>query len=169
MAKSQMPVTPTWSALLDPDRETFKRLRAAPLASTRLVQCGAGRDAVVIPLQRGLAALDVLKLLVEHGYSVLADYTRHELIVIVEGGWAHLWGDIEGVRVLSRGVWLLVPVRGGDGSVTAAWLSRPRWDVGDDRHSEQALTGVSVGVEARQLYDALTMVDKPLVSLAMAS
>ncbi|MBV9024659.1 MAG: hypothetical protein JO362_12910 [Streptomycetaceae bacterium] len=169
MAKSHKPVTPTWSALINPDRETFKRLCAATLASTRLVQCGAGRDAVVIPLQRGLAALDVLKLSVKHGYSVLADYTRHELIVIVEGGLAHLWGDVEGVRVLSLEVWLLVPVRGADGSLAAAWLSRPRWDVRDDRHGEPALTGVSVGIEACQLYDALTVVDKPLVSLAVAS
>ncbi|MFF3460436.1 hypothetical protein ACFYXH_40400 [Streptomyces sp. NPDC002730] len=173
MAKSRKPVTPTWAALLVPDDNTLARLRAARSGATRFVQCGGGRDAVVIsPLQRGLAALDALTLPVEDGHTVLADHSRQELIVVVEDGWMHLWEEIPGVRVLSLGAWLLVPVPGSDGSFAATWLSRPTQDVPApwrDQETEPILAGMSAGVDARELYDALATVDRPVVASVVAS
>src|SRR4051812_11786257 len=126
MANSPKP-TPTWAALLVPDTTTLARLRDAGPGATRFVQCGnSGWDAVVIaPQQRGLAALDALGLPVKDGYSVLADHSRQELIVIVDDGWRHLWAEAAGVRVLPPGAWLLLPSPGFDGSYAATWLSRP--------------------------------------------
>ncbi|WP_086708920.1 hypothetical protein [Streptomyces antimycoticus] len=163
MVDSRKPVTPTWAALLDLDTNTHARLRDAGSGATRFVQCGDGRDAVVItPLQRGLAALDALRLPVEHGHAVLADHSRQELIVIVEEGWTHLWEEARGVRVLSCGDWLLVPTPGFDGSYAATWLSRPREQAGS------SLAGMSAGgVDVRDLYYALNSLDRPVVPPAV--
>ncbi|MGP9023184.1 hypothetical protein ACT1U9_32870 (plasmid) [Streptomyces sp. BR1] len=168
MAKSRKPVTPSWARLIDPDAKTSEQLRDASPAATLLVQCGGIRDAVVIaPLQRGLAVLDHLGLPVEDGYSVLADHLRQELIVLVAGGTAPELETTQGVRVLSHGHWLLVPAQGGDGSLAAAWLSRPktagprhRWVDADEQPS---LGRVPVAISTTDLRDALTAVDKPVV------
>ncbi|WP_050502314.1 hypothetical protein [Streptomyces monomycini] len=167
MAQSPKQTTPTWGALLDPDAATYKRLRAAGRGATQLVQCGGGRDAVVIaPLQRGLAALDAMDLPVTDGYAVLADHIRQELIVLVEGGRAAAWKGVAGVRVLSRGSWLLAPARGRDGALASAWLSQPAgpspaWG---DTGSGPCLSGVRVAVDVRALCDALATIDRPAVS-----
>ncbi|QKV97120.1 hypothetical protein HUT19_40090 [Streptomyces sp. NA02950] len=170
MAKSSNSVTSTWGALHAPDAQTFGRLQNAGSGATRLVACGGGRDAVVIsPLQRGLAALDGLDLPVEDGLSVLADHMRQELIVLVEDGSAPLWADVQGVRVLSLGSWLLVPTPGGDGSLAAAWLSPPKHNtaaVWTDQDGQPSLGQVPVAVDARDLHDALSTVDRPTVPSA---
>ncbi|MGD6765973.1 hypothetical protein ACOKM5_44330 [Streptomyces sp. BH097] len=168
MAKSKKPITPTWGGLLDLGSSTFDELRTAGSGATRLVQCGGGRDAVVItPLQRGLAALDRLGLQVEDGYSVIADHIRQELIVLIASGTTSDWDDTQGVRVLSHGHWLLVPQPGGDGSLAAAWLSRPktagprhRWV---DANDQPSLGSVPVAIRATALHDALTAVDETIV------
>ncbi|MFF0487240.1 hypothetical protein [Streptomyces sp. NPDC004435] len=173
MAKSQTPVTPMWAALHVPDDNTLARLRGAGIGSTWFIACGGGRDAVVIsPLQRGLAALDELGVPVEDGHSVLADHSRQELIVVVEDGWAHLWEDVPGVRVLSLGSWLLVPAPGTEGSFAAHWLSCPARDVPTlwrDQENEPNLGLMSARVDPRALYDALATVDRPVVAPAAVS
>ncbi|MFJ8982689.1 hypothetical protein [Streptomyces sp. NPDC102282] len=173
MAKSQTPVTPTWVTLHVPDDKTLARLRGAGSGSTRFVACGAGRDAVVIsPLQRGLAALDALGVPLGAGQSVLADHSRQELIVVVEDGWAHLWEDVPGVRVLSLGSWLLVPVPGTAGSYAAHWLSSPARDVPDllrEQDREPGLGSMSARVDPRALYDALATLDRPVLAPAAVS
>ncbi|MFH8343101.1 hypothetical protein [Streptomyces sp. AM6-12] len=171
MAKSQNPVTPTWGDLLNPDDTTLGRLRSGGPGSTRLVLCGGGRDAVVIsPLQRGLAALDALELPVEDGYSVLADHSRQELIVVVDDGWAHLWEDTPGVRVLSIGSWLLMPSPGGEGAFAARWLSRPARDLPSLwPKGEPALGLMSARIDPRQLLDALDAIDRPVTASATTS
>ena len=170
MAQSKKPVTPSWGGLIDPDAKTTEQLREASRAATLLVQCGDGRDAVVIaPLQRGLAALDHLRLPVEDGYSVLADHIRQELIVLVESGTApDELNATQGVRVLSRGHWLLVPAQGGDGSFAAAWLSRPKKTAGPryrwvDADEQPSLGRVPVAIRAADLRDALAAVDAAVV------
>ncbi|MDJ0345550.1 hypothetical protein QMK19_33940 [Streptomyces sp. H10-C2] len=127
MNQSANPVKSAWSALIRPDTQTVRLLRNAPPNSTELVTCGTAWDALVIaPLERGLAALDALELPHDRGYPVIADYTREELILLVAPGSAH-GCTIQGVRVLSRGSWLLTPV-GVRGSWSATWLSRPAPD-----------------------------------------
>lgn len=173
MAKSPKDVAPTWAALHVPDVYTHARLCEAGRGSTRFVACGGGRDAVVIsPLQRGLAALDALNLPVENGLSVLADHSRQELIVVVEDGWVHLWEGVPGVRVLSLGSWLLVPVPGTVGSFAAHWLSCPPDDVPPlwrDQDRDPSLASVSARVDPRALHDALATVDRPVVGSAATS
>ncbi|MEV0281301.1 hypothetical protein AB0I22_33635 [Streptomyces sp. NPDC050610] len=75
---------PSWSSLAQPDARTHDALLAAREHATRLVACG---DAVVVaPLERSLAALDLLSLRRTTGHPVVADYWRHELIVLVPAG-----------------------------------------------------------------------------------
>ncbi|OEV13751.1 hypothetical protein AN218_02125 [Streptomyces nanshensis] len=94
-------------------------------SAIRLAACGREWDALVItPLARGLAALDVLNVPTDGGYPVLADHTHQQLIVLVPPGTAHAGGALPGVRVLTRGSWLLVP-RGDLGCYLAVWLSSP--------------------------------------------
>ncbi|MYT20275.1 hypothetical protein GTW69_08225 [Streptomyces sp. SID7760] len=127
---------------------------------------------MISPLQRGLAALDALGVPVEDGHSVLADHSRQELIVVVEDGWVHLWEDVPGVRVLSLGSWLLVPVPGTVGSFAAHWLSCPARDVPAlwrDEENEPNLGLLSARVDPRALYDALATVDRPVVAPAAVS
>ncbi|MFF4647483.1 hypothetical protein [Streptomyces sp. NPDC001389] len=172
MANSRT-VTPTWAALHSPDDNTLARLRGVGPGGTRFASCGGGRDAVVIsPLRRGLAALDALGLPVEDGFSVLADHSRQELIVVVEDGWAHLWEDAPGLRVLTLGAWLLVPVPNTDGSYAAHWLSRPARDIPSlwhDGDGEPALASMSARVDPRALFEALATVDRPAEVAAAAS
>ncbi|MEU6055924.1 hypothetical protein ABZ829_36535 [Streptomyces xanthochromogenes] len=173
MAKSRKDVTPTWAALHVPDDNTLAHLRGAGIGATRFVACGGGRDAVVIsPLQRGLAALDALGVPVEDGHSVLADHSRQELIVVVDDGWAHLWEGAPGVRVLSLGAWLLVPVPGTEGSFAAHWLSPPEEDIPAlwrDQEQDPSLGSMSARVDARKLFDALASIDRPVVASAATS
>ncbi|MEU6285008.1 hypothetical protein [Streptomyces sp. NPDC047028] len=172
MAKSPK-TAPTWAALHVPDDKTSNRLRTARVGSTRLVECGGGRDAVVIsPLQRGLAALDALGVPVTAGQSVLADHWSQELIVVVEDGWAHLWEEVPGVRVLSLGSWLLMPVPGAEGSLAAHWLSCPADDVPvlwRDQERAPGLGAVSARIDPRELCDALATVDRPVAAPAAVS
>lgn len=114
-----------WAAFLAPDAETLRRLLHARPETTKLTECGRDWDAVVIaPLSRGLAALDVLGLPLERGYPVIADHSRHELIVQVPVGTAWRAEGVQGVRALSRESWILIPA-GPTGSYVATWLSRP--------------------------------------------
>ncbi|MER7819994.1 hypothetical protein [Streptomyces sp. NPDC096153] len=126
MAKSENTAHTRWASLLEPDAQTLEELRRAGNGATQLTQCGVRWDAVVIaPLERGLASLDALRLSRDAGYPVIADYARHELIVQVPAGTAFYdCASVQGVRTLTRGSWLLVPL-GRFGADAAAWLSRP--------------------------------------------
>ncbi|MCY1649218.1 hypothetical protein OVA19_00075 [Streptomyces sp. SL203] len=119
-------ITPcTWAPLLEPDAETADRLRYAGRSSEELVACGEEWDAVTIaPLSRGLAALDTLGVTPEDRFPVIVDYHRQELIVLVPAGTARDGEEIQGVRALGRGAFLMVP-RGEPGTYNAAWLSAP--------------------------------------------
>ncbi|MFJ2406687.1 hypothetical protein ACIOUE_35910 [Streptomyces xanthochromogenes] len=92
---------------------------------SRWVPCGHDWDAVAIaPIERGLAALDALGADVRQGYPVLADYLTSRLYVMVDPGAGHVCRDVPGVRVLSAGSQLLVPVSGA-GTIAAHWVSPP--------------------------------------------
>ncbi|MFD7338756.1 hypothetical protein ACFV98_22510 [Streptomyces violascens] len=173
MAKSPESIPPMWAAMLVPDDHILARLRSAGHGATRFVRCSGGRDAVVIsPLQRGLSALDALGLPVEDGHAVLVDRSRHELIVIVDDGWMHVWDEVPGARVLPFGAWLLVPAHGCDGSLAAHWLSRPAQDIPmlwRDHQTEPSLAAMSAGVDARELRDALAAVDKARAAATVPS
>ncbi|MFE4581196.1 hypothetical protein [Streptomyces chartreusis] len=128
MAKSRKtPPPPTWAALAEPTGELLGALNHSSTWSTRLRRVTRQHDVLVLPLERGLAALDAQQVPVEHGYSLIADYTSGKLIALVERGWANLWKDVDGVRVLPVGSWVLVPadLTTSPGSWAAAWLSRP--------------------------------------------
>ena len=115
----------TWSALLRPDETLANTLLNAPQERTSLIPVGTRWDAVVIsPLERGLAALDLMRLPREGGYHVIADYSKEELITWVNPAQSGACMGLPGVRVLRLGGWLLV----GDtapGTWAAAWLSGP--------------------------------------------
>ncbi|MFJ9901222.1 hypothetical protein ACIQPR_48785 [Streptomyces sp. NPDC091280] len=127
MASSEK-TTPWVDSFLDPDAEMERRLSASGgMMATVLTEAGRMWDAVVIaPLERGLAALDSLGLPLDSGYGVYADYRRHELIVHVAPGAAGTDErvDVQGVRALSRGSWVVMP-RSGYGTWEAACLSGP--------------------------------------------
>lgn len=90
---------PGWSAPVEPEEAAWS---SSPYA-TRLVDCGVEWDAIVVaPLHRGLAALTLLGLPVDHGYVVLADYVRQELIAHVRAGTAHRC-TAPGTRSLTTG------------------------------------------------------------------
>ncbi|MFI1869702.1 hypothetical protein [Streptomyces jumonjinensis] len=151
---------PMWADLCVLAPGTAAELSGTPGSASRLLPCGAGRDAVVItPMVRGLAALDSLDLPVGDGLAVLADHVHGELIVIVEGGHLPLWEGMPGVRVLSAGAWLLVPVRGSYGTPAAAWLSRPSDDrLGSGRFTAggpTTLAEVPAALDVEQLRDAV--------------
>ncbi|MFH9424112.1 hypothetical protein [Streptomyces sp. NPDC017529] len=116
-----------------------------------------------MPMKRGLVARDAMDLPVADGHAVLADHLRQELIVLLAGGRAKVWEGVAGVRVLSRGCWLLAPAQGRDGSLASVWLSQPggsspQWsDSGDG----PCLGDVQVAVDVRELRDALATVDRP--------
>ncbi|MFE1791952.1 hypothetical protein ACFW7J_26765 [Streptomyces sp. NPDC059525] len=78
---------------------------------------------VIAPLERGLAGLDRLGLPLQAGHPVIADYVRHQLIVLVPAGTGHHC-EIPGSRVLRDGKWLLIPAD-THGTAAATWLSRP--------------------------------------------
>ena len=125
MANFEKTTPAGWVAsFLDPDDEMKRRLSVG--GTTDLTEAGKTWDAVVVaPLERGLAALDSLDVPLNSGYGVYADYRRHELIVhVAPGSGAEGRIDVQGVRVLSRGSWVLMP-RSGDGTWEAACLSRP--------------------------------------------
>lgn len=167
MAQFQKSLTPSWGALLTTDSETESRLHTG--GRGYLARCGAGRDAVVMPLERGLAVLDVLELPVQDGYAVIADRLRQELIVVVDDGWAHLWEDADGVRVLTAGSWLLVPAPGADGTMASSWLSQPprptaREPMCDDEYDGPCLGRLGVGIDPRALREAFGAADRTAVA-----
>ncbi|WP_331720106.1 hypothetical protein OG762_51660 (plasmid) [Streptomyces sp. NBC_01136] len=125
MAESQETAC-KWTAFVAPDDATVAELRFAENSAMRFAACGIQWDAVVIaPLERGLAALDALDLPQDEGHPVFADYYKQELIVQVRAGTAvDQFEDVQGVRPLSRGGWLMVPAK-GVGTPYAAWISRP--------------------------------------------
>lgn len=125
MANSLTTTPEGWVAhFLTPDNETERQLRYAGSRAVDLVACGRHWDAVVIsPLERGLAALDCLDLPQSDGHAVVADYRRHELIVLVRPGTGSAGpAGVQGVRILSSGSWLLLPC--GAGNWEAASLSQ---------------------------------------------
>ncbi|MEU3978996.1 hypothetical protein AB0F77_02630 [Streptomyces sp. NPDC026672] len=125
MAESQE-TTCKWTAFVSPDDTTAVELRFVENSAMRLAPCGIQWDAVVIaPLERGLAALDVLGLPQDEGYPVFADYYKQELIVQVRAGSAvDQFEGVQGVRPLSLGGWVMVPAKGA-GTMHAAWINRP--------------------------------------------
>lgn len=174
MAKTpKTPPRPTWVALAKPSGELFDALSLSSTWSTRLRRVGGQHDVVVLPLERGLAALGAQHLPVEHGHSLIADYISGKLIVLVERGWANLWTDVDGVRVLPVGSWVLAPadVTTSPGSWAAAWLSRPplpEIDLDSENGVEEcpverdpeSLDEVPAGRLAPQaLYDGLAVLD----------
>ncbi|MFE2314135.1 hypothetical protein ACFXC8_13230 [Streptomyces sp. NPDC059441] len=174
MAKSRKtPPTPTWAALAVPSGELLDALNQSSTWSSRLRRVGPQHDVLVLPLERGLAALDAQKVPVEHGLSLIADYASGKLIALVERGWANLWTDVDGVRVLPVGSWVLVPadVTTSPGSWAAAWLSRPPLpsidldtESGVDEcpveRDPESLEGVPAGRLAPQtLHDGLAVLD----------
>jgi hypothetical protein len=174
MAKSRKtPPRPTWVALATLSSERADALARASAWSTRLRRVGRNHDVVVLPLERGLAALDTQNVPVEDGFGLIADYPGGKLIALVERGWANLWTDVDGVRVLSVGSWVLVPadVTTSPGSWAATWLSRPPLpplepnkepDVDDApiERDPESLDEVPAGRLAPQaLYDGLAILD----------
>ncbi|MEV6133218.1 hypothetical protein AB0M05_41570 [Streptomyces violaceusniger] len=92
---------------------------------TRWAACGCAWDAVAItPIQLGLDALAAMRLGVASGYPVLADQVRDVLYVLVPPGTAAAATDLPGVRVLSTGSQLLIPVT-EHGTPAAHWISPP--------------------------------------------
>jgi hypothetical protein len=118
----------TWTAYAEYDRAFLGAPRwpyEGGIGRTTLVRCGVLWDAVALPLDVGLAALDTMQLSPDAGYSVLADYLRRELYVLVHPG-TGVRCKGPGARVLTRGSWLLAPMgRHRFGSASAVWLSRP--------------------------------------------
>ncbi|WP_328974028.1 hypothetical protein [Streptomyces sp. NBC_00239] len=114
----------TWSSKADPDGRVRERWRRAD-CRTDWAHCGREWDAVAVELQRGLDALDALGLGLRQGYPVLADYLSNRLYVMVDPGTGHVCRDVPGVRVLSTGSQVLVPVSGA-GTIAAHWVSPPR-------------------------------------------
>ncbi|MET8703653.1 hypothetical protein ABZW10_33100 [Kitasatospora sp. NPDC004723] len=147
-ANSAQASAAAWSGLAAPDAETSLRLRYPTREpAAELVPCGREWDAVVLPLDRGLTALDSLGLAPGDGYPVIADYTRRELVVLVPVGTGRTVEGVPDVRVLTEGAWLLVPV-GDAGHCAAAWLGSP----GPEGRfvDPAALRSVLVGTEQRR-------------------
>ncbi|WP_247721213.1 hypothetical protein [Streptomyces sennicomposti] len=113
-----------WSSKADVDDLLRERWRSAA-CRTDWAHCGRQWDAVAVELQRGLEALDALRLGLRRGYPVLADYLSNRLYVMVEPGTGRVCRDVPGVRVLSTGSQVLVPVSGA-GTIAAHWVSPPR-------------------------------------------
>jgi hypothetical protein len=80
---------------------------------------------VAVELGRGLEVLDALCLGLHQGYPVLADYLTNRLYVMVEPGAGAVCRNLPGVRVLSTGSQVLVPVSGA-GTAAAHWVSAPK-------------------------------------------
>lgn len=114
----------TWSSKANVDDLLRERWRRAD-CRTDWAHCGREWDAVAVELQRGLDALDALHLGLHRGYPVLADYLTNRLYVMVDPGTGHVCRDVPGVRVLSTGSQVLVPVSGA-GTAAAHWVSAPR-------------------------------------------
>ncbi|MFC8223548.1 hypothetical protein ACFUTY_35955 [Streptomyces sp. NPDC057362] len=114
----------TWSSKADVDDLLRERWRST-VCRTDWAHCGRQWDAVAVELQRGLEALDALGLGLRRGYPVLADYLSNRLYVMVDPGTGHVCRDVPGVRVLSAGSQVLVPVSGA-GTGAAHWVSAPR-------------------------------------------
>ncbi|MCZ0984063.1 hypothetical protein O1L60_45695 [Streptomyces diastatochromogenes] len=114
----------TWTSNADVDDLLRERWRST-VCRTGWAHCGQQWDAVVVELQRGLEALDVLGLGLQRGYPVLADYLSRRLYVMVAPGTGHVCRDVPGVRVLSAGSLVLVPFSGA-GNIAAHWVSPPR-------------------------------------------
>ncbi|MFE5730226.1 hypothetical protein ACFQ7A_04840 [Streptomyces sp. NPDC056528] len=114
----------TWTSKADVDDLLRARWRST-VCRTDWAHCGQQWDAVAVELQRGLEALDALGLGLHRGYPVLADYLSNRLYVMVEAGTGHVCRDVPGVRVLSAGSQVLVPVAGA-GTIAAHWVSPPR-------------------------------------------
>ncbi|MDG5807877.1 hypothetical protein P9869_35575 [Streptomyces ossamyceticus] len=174
---------PTWAALAKPSGERLNALLSSPTWSTRLRRLDRQHDVVVLPLERGLAALDAMGVPVADGYSLVADYGNGTLIALMERGWANLWWDVDEVRLLPGGSWVLVPADSttSPGSWAATWLSRPPLpplepdrepDVDDAPIERQpdSLDEVPAGRLAPQtLYDGLATVDSWRKSTAAAA
>ncbi|MEU4898866.1 hypothetical protein AB0B12_42020 [Streptomyces sp. NPDC044780] len=93
---------------------------------TRWAACGCAWDAVAItPIQLGLDALAAMRLGVDSGYPVLVDQIRGVLYVLVPPGTGAAVIGLPGVRVLSTGSQLLIPVT-EHGTPAAHWISPPR-------------------------------------------
>jgi hypothetical protein len=114
----------TWSSKSDPAAQV-RELWLRADCRTDWAPCGREWDAVAVQLQHGLKALDALRLGLRRGYPVLADYLTNRLYVMVDPGTGAVCRDVPGVRVLSTGSQVLVPVSGA-GSAAAHWVSTPK-------------------------------------------
>jgi hypothetical protein len=127
MAQSADTSAPTWhrlAQLSDRLREQWARSNDR----TRWAACGQAWDAVAIaPISRGLDALAALRISPRGGYPVLADYIRDQVYVMVPPGTGGAAAGLPGVRVLSDGYQLLLPVT-AHGTPAAYWVSPPRGD-----------------------------------------
>lgn len=114
----------TWSSKADVDDLLQERWCRAG-NRTDWAHCGREWDAVAVELGRGLGALDALRVGLHRGYPVLADYLTNRLYVMVDPGTGGACRDVPGVRVLSVGSQVLVPVSGA-GTAAAHWVSAPK-------------------------------------------
>ncbi|WP_331745945.1 hypothetical protein [Streptomyces sp. NBC_00872] len=125
MAQSGKSSTPAWHRLARPS----DRLRAQWVRGddrTHWVACGRTWDAVAVsPMSRGLDTLVAMRVGPRPGYPVLADHLRDQLYILVPPGTGHTAAGLPGVRVLGRGVQLLMPVS-EHGNPAAHWVSPPR-------------------------------------------
>jgi len=137
------PSAAAWSELIEPGADVRHNTQFR-CAATKLSPCGVIWDAVVVaPLERALAALDVLGLPTD-GHPVLADYTKQELAVLIPQGSGGALAGLPGTRVLTRGAWLLTP--GGRRNCEAAtWLSR-----GEQYVDARALGEALLATDARR-------------------
>ncbi|MEV7891534.1 hypothetical protein ACWD3I_37885 [Streptomyces sp. NPDC002817] len=174
MAKSPK-TPPTWASLYGEPRGTRRdALLAAGTWSTRLQQHNGGQDVVVLPLARGLAALDAIQVPIGDGYALFADYLHGKLLTLLSPGWAHLWADVPDARVVPIGGWVVVPTPGSIGSYAASWLSLPpphpcpSWEdqVEGEDGADETLAGPHPGsphpsmsagaLDPQQLFEAFT-------------
>lgn len=115
---------------------------------TRWAACGFSWDAVAIaPIRRGLDALQTMEIRPGAAAPVLADHVRDVLYVMVPPGTGSAAADLPGVRALSTGHHVLVPVT-PDGSYCAHWLSPPD-------------PNIRPATSAAQLADRLRAADTP--------
>ncbi|NUH42870.1 hypothetical protein HUF15_40325 [Streptomyces samsunensis] len=125
LATAHKPAAPSWYRMAQPT----SRRRALWIRGgdrTRWAACGCAWDAVAItPIQLGLDALVAMRLGTESGYRVLADQIRGVLYILVPPGTGAAAIGLPGVRVLSTGSQLLIPVT-EHGTPAAHWISPPR-------------------------------------------
>jgi hypothetical protein len=112
-----------------PPRELYRASHRDLPVVARWETVGAHRDIVRLPLDVGLDALDRMAAPTQERIPVWADYWHGYLYIgVLPGTGVAVAGSGSGVRVLSRGSVVLVPLELGPGMLHACWLSHPWWD-----------------------------------------